>query len=358
MSVNNIRPWLWLCCALATTCLSACMVDGSKDSGSAGNTRAAGARNSVRIYVHRNMVQDQQIFKAFEQRAQAAVEVIPMSYGELLAEVDRNGLADADLVITADLAQMKELERRGLLQSFRAGIFEKQFSEKYLDPEGMWAPLTRWTMAYVYRLDRINSSRLQGYQDIAMPELRGRVVISPPDSSGLVSLVAAITAARSAQTAQVWLENLAANLAYVPTGNDYQQIQAVASGRADAALVSGSAFYRYKYSGNPAAMEAAKQLGFEIPYDVGENNYYNISPIGLLKGAPHRDYAIALIEWLCLVENQQTWAEAAFEYPVNNFAVASDFLLDITRLPDGRLNPHQFDNQTDAAKALVKRYIR
>lgn len=320
--------------------------------------RAAGPKNSVRIYTHRYLVQDQEIFKAFEERAQAKVEVIALPYHQLIAEAESNGLANGDLVILGDLAQMKELERRGLLQSFSAGIFEKQFSSRFLDIEGYWSPLTRWTMGYVYHKNRVNGDKLKAYQDIAMPELKGKVVMSPPDSSGLISLVAAINAVRTERVGHIWVENLVANLAYPPRGNDYDQIQAVVDGKADVALVSGSSFYRYRYSGNPEHMKAARDLGFEIPYDVGENNYYNISPIALLRNAPHRDYAIAMIEWLSLTENQQVWAEAAFEYPVNNFAVASDFLLDIVRLPEGRLNPHQFDNQTDAARKLIMSYLK
>jgi ABC-type thiamine transport system substrate-binding protein len=159
--------------------------------------RPAGPSNSVRVYTHRYLFHDDQIFKAFEQRANAKVEVIQLSYGQLLEEAQSNGLANADLVILNDLAQIKQLEGMGMLQSFQAGIFEKQFPSRFLDPETYWAPLTRWTMGYVYRKDLLTAEQMSGYQDIAMPELRGRVAISHIDSSGLISLAGAIKAARS-----------------------------------------------------------------------------------------------------------------------------------------------------------------
>ncbi len=87
--------------------------------------RPAGPANSVRVYTHRYLFHDDQIFKAFEQRANAKVEVIQLSYGQLLAEARSNGLANADLVILNDLAQLKQLEGMGLLQPFQAGIFDQ-----------------------------------------------------------------------------------------------------------------------------------------------------------------------------------------------------------------------------------------
>ncbi len=320
--------------------------------------RPAGPSNSVRVYTHRHLFHDDQIFKAFEQRANAKVEVIQLSYGQLLAEAQSNGLANADLVILNDLAQLKQLEGMGLLQSFQAGIFEKQFASRFLDPETYWAPLTRWTMGYVYRKDRLSAGQMSGYQDIAVPELRGRVAVSHIDSSGLISLAGAIRAARSEEVARLWLQGLSANLAYPASGNDYQNIQMVAAGKADVALVSGSAYYRFKYSGNPAAMKASEMLEFQMPIDADGSNYYTLSAVGLLKNAPHRDFAIALIEWLSLPENQQNWAEASFEYPLNSFAQASDFLLDIVRLPDGNLSPFQYDNQLNETRKIVGEYIR
>lgn len=320
--------------------------------------RPAGPANSVRVYTHRYLFHDDQIFKAFEQRANAKVEVIQLSYGQLLAEARSNGLANADLVILNDLAQLKQLEGMGLLQPFQAGIFEKQFPSRFLDPETYWAPLTRWTMGYVYRKDRLSAAQMNRYQDIAMPELQGRVAISHIDSSGLISLAGAIKAARSEEVARLWLQGLTANLAYPPAGNDYQNIQMVAAGKADVALVSGSAYYRFKYSGSPAAMKASELLEYQMPNDADGSNYYTLSAVGLLKNAPHRDFAIALIEWLCLPENQQNWAEGAFEYPLNSFAQASDFLLDIERLPEGNLSPFQYDNQLNETRKMVGEYIR
>ena len=335
--------------------ITACNGDSSQSSIP---VRPAGPPNSVRVYTHRNLFHDNQIFKAFEARANATVEVIQLSYGELLAEARSNGLSNADVVILNDLAQLKQLEAMGILQPFRAGIFEQQFASRFLDPDTYWAPLTRWTMGYVYRKDRLSAQVMSRYQDIAMPDLKGRVAVSHVDSSGLISLVGAIQAARSEEVARLWLQGLAANLAFPPTGNDYQNIQMVAAGKADVALVSGSAYYRFKYSGNPAAMKACEMLEYQMPNDADGSNYYTLSAVGLLKNAPHRDYAIALIEWLCLPENQQNWAEAAFEYPLNRFAQASDFLLDIVRLPEGNVSPFQYDNQLNQTRKMVGEYIR
>ena len=122
-------------------------------------------------------------------------------------------------------------------------------------------------------------------------------------------------------------------------------------------LVDFYLFYRELFEEIDIALElfsALDQLEMEIPTDTDGNNYFNITPICILNNGAYRNYAINLVEFLTIQENQSMYAESQLEYPVNIFGEMAELLNSTFNLPQGQISTEMTENQLDKAAALVE----
>ena len=125
-----------------------------------------------------------------------------------------------------------------------------------------------------------------------------------------------------------------------PKGNDRAQIMAVAAGEADIA-VANTYYLALMLSGNKGAEQqaAAKKVKAFFPNQNDRGTHMNISCAALVKGAPNKANAIALVDYLLSPEAQEHFTNNTFEFPmisgvspnplvVNNLGL--DFKQDLT----------------------------
>lgn len=312
---------------------------------------------NLSLFSYRYLVQDQQLLRQYQSRANKAVDVYMYSSKDLV-QLGQEGKLQGDAVLLDDLYDAHLLRKAGVLSPYNAGTFGEYVPSRYVDNEGYWGAVTRWTMSFVYRPERVNIVDMRKYGAAISPNYQGRIAMAHPDSSGLISMVAGMIAAHGEEPARIYLETLKNNLYAPPTGGDWEAISAVLRGNADIALVNGSEFMRYKHSGNPELFNALDELELEIPTDTEGNNYFNITPICILNNGPYRNYAINLVEFLTIEENQGIHAEANFEYPVNIFSQMAELLNSTFNLPQGKISAEMTENQLDKAAELVKQIFR
>ncbi len=307
---------------------------------------------NIALYSHRYTVPDQQLLGQYKSRANKAVDVYLYTSQDIV-RLGQEGQLRGDALLLDDLYDAHLLRKAGVLSPYNAGTFGDYVPSRYVDNEGYWAGTSRWTMSFIYRPSVVNTEDMRKYGSILDPSYKGRVAIAHPDSSGLISMIASMIAAHGEAPARIYLETLKENLHAAPSGNDFEAISAVLRGDADVALVNGSQFMRYKHSGNPELFSALNQLEMEIPTDTDGNNYFNITPICILNNGPYRNYAISLVEFLTIQENQSMYAEAQLEYPVNIFGEMAELLNSTFNLPQGKISTEMTENQLDKAAALV-----
>ena len=313
--------------------------------------------SNVSLYSYRYLVQDQQILGQYRVRANKGIDVYQYSSEEIIA-LAQNGQLRGDVVLVEDLYDAHRLRKAGVLSPYNAGTFGEYVPSRYVDNEGYWGGVSRWTMSLIYRPGAVNMTDMQTYGALLAPKYKGRIAIAHPDSSGLISMVAGMIAAHGEEPARIYLETFKDQLYAAPRGGDYEAISAVLRGNADIALVNGSQFMRYKHSGNPELFKSLDALEMEIPTDAEGNNYYNISPICILNNAPYRNYAINLVEFLTIQENNGTFTDANFEYAVNIFSELPELLNETYNLPQGKISTEMTENQLDKAAELVHRIFR
>lgn len=313
--------------------------------------------DNIALLSHRYLVQDQQLLNTFRVRANKAVDVY-LYEGKELVDLAQKGPIKGDLIILEDLYQAHLLKKAGVISPYNAGTFGEYVPSRYVDNEGYWAGVSRWTMSFVYRPERVDLMQMRKYGGVLDQRYQGRVALAHPDSSGLISMVAGMIAAHGEEPARIYLETLKKNLHASPKGSDWDAISAVLRGDADIALVNGSEFMRYRHSGNSELFKSLEALEIEIPTDANENNYFNITPICILNNAPFRNYAINLVEFLTIQENQGIFSEAVFEHPVNVFSPSAELINNTFNLPQGKISAEMTENQLDKAADLVHQVLR
>jgi iron(III) transport system substrate-binding protein len=119
-----------------------------------------------------------------------------------------------------------------------------------------------------------------------------------------------------AEAAEAWAKGIVANMARPPQGGDTDQIQAVAAGECDVAVVNHYYLVRLMKSEDPAEQEVASKVDILFPNQDGRAAHANTSGAGVLESAPNRDQAVKFLEYLTTPEAQKYFAEGNNEYPV------------------------------------------
>ena len=155
------------------------------------------------------------------------------------------------------------------------------------------------------------------YESLAYPKWKGRLVIRKSNNIYNQSLVASLIKNNGKKATAAWAEGVVSNMARTPKGNDRAQIMAVAAGEADIA-VANTYYLALMLSGKKGAeqQEAAKKVKPFFPNQDGRGTHMNISCAGLVKDAPNKSGAIALVEFLLSKEAQEHIVNNTFEYPM------------------------------------------
>jgi iron(III) transport system substrate-binding protein len=268
----------------------------------------------INVYSHRQPELIQPLIDAFTAETGIAVNIAFVDKGmaeRLVAEGDRG---PADLVLTVDIARLKQVVDAGVTQAVQSDVLEANIPESLRDPEDQWFGLTSRARIVYASKDRVAPGEVTTYEDLASEKWRGRIC----SRSGLhdynVALLGAVIAHYGEEVATEWAEGLKANLARKPDGGDRDQVKAIAAGECDIAI--GNTYYMGQMLADPEQVPAAESVNIVFPTFENGGTHVNISGIAMTKSAPNRENALRFMEWLSGDAAQKIYAETNHEYPV------------------------------------------
>ncbi|MDH5796651.1 MAG: extracellular solute-binding protein, partial [Anaplasmataceae bacterium] len=230
----------------------------------------------------------------------------------------------ADILLTADVANLSLAENRGLLEklgnNIQAEIVPIEFKDDY------WIALTKRTRILVYAKDRVQSNELSTYADLSLPKWKGRILVRSSNSPYNQSFISAMIAHIGQEKTGKWIEEFVNNFARKPQGGDIDQIKAVAAGEGDIALVNSYYIARMMASNDDDDVNITKNIGVFFPDQDGNGAMLNISGIGIVKNASHKNNAIQLINFMLSNVAQRIYAKNNNEYPINDKIKKSSIL--------------------------------
>lgn len=310
----------------------------------------------VNVYNSRHYGTDEIVWNAFTEKTGIRVRVVEGSHDELIQRLATEGEnTPADVLITVDAGRLAFAAGKDLLQPVTSPVLEASVPEHLRHPDGLWWGLAMRARIIVYAKDRVDPSELRTYEDLADPKWKGRVLVRSSTNVYNISLVGSILAANGPEKTEEWCRGLVANMARPPEGGDTDQIKAVAAGVGDVAIVNSYYFARLAASEKPEDREIVEKLGVIFPNQDDRGTHVNISGAAVTKSAPHRENAIALLEYLVSPEAQRYFADVSLEYPVNPAVEPHPVLKGFGTFRQDTLNAARYAELADEAVRIMDR---
>lgn len=275
------------------------------------------APDKVVVYSARKQHLIQPLFDQFTADTGIEVEYTTDSAQPLIARIDAAGdNPQADVFMAVDAGSLWFAAQEGILQPVTSDVLEERVPALLQDEENRWFGLSKRARTIVYSTERVQPDELSTYADLAKPEFKDRLCLRTSQKVYNQSLVAMLIKehgeAKVAEILQGWVANLAAPV----FSSDSLLIQAIAAGQCDVGIVN--TYY--------LAEELKKTENLPVKVFWADQNedgvHMNISGAGVIKNAPHKEAAVALLEWLVSDKAQQKFAGLNYEFPVvSNVAV-------------------------------------
>ncbi len=275
--------------------------------------------NEVNVFSARHYDSDIQLYEKFTAKSGIKVNVVSGKSKALEKRIIEEGVdSKADLYITADAGRCGAFKAKGMLQGgLTSAAIKAAVPANFRTSQ--WVGIAKRARIVYFAPERVSGAELSGltYESLADPKWKGRLVIRKSNNIYNQSLVASLVKNNGKKAAAAWAEGVVSNMARTPKGNDRAQIMAVAAGEADIA-VANTYYLALMLSGKKGAeqQEAAKKVKPFFPNQDGRGTHMNISCAGLVKNAPNKANAVALVEFLLSTEAQEHIVNNTFEYPM------------------------------------------
>ncbi len=281
------------------------------------DTTATVEEQEVNVYTHRHYDADQQLFDKFTETTGIKVNVVKAKADELMVRLETEGEnSPADLLVTVDAGRLVQAKEKGVLQSIHSDVLEQNIPENLRDEDGYWYGQTIRARIVVYAKDRVTPEMLTTYEDLTNPQWKGKLLTRSSENIYNQSLMASLIVHHGEERAKAWAEEVVANMARAPKGNDRDQVKAIAAGQGDIAIVNTYYIGKLLNSDDEAEVAAGEGVGIFFPNQNDRGAHINISGAGVTKYAPNKENAIKLLEFLSGNDAQRVFAEANYEYPV------------------------------------------
>lgn len=278
-------------------------------------TTAMAAQDEVNIYSYRQAYLIEPLLEQFTKDTGIKTNVIFIKDGLADRLAKEGESSPADLVLTVDIKRLTELVKKGVTQPVKSAVLEKNIPAADRDAGNQWFGLTLRARAVFTSKDRVGKLPASfTYEDLAKPELKGKVCTRSGKHPYNVGLVAFMISHHGVEKTKAWLEGLKANLAIKPEGGDRDQIKAVASGKCDYAI--GNSYYFGIMLKDEKQRPAAEKVYINFPNQETTGTHMNVSGVAMAKYAKHKAAALKLMEFLSSDKAQALYAELNNEFPV------------------------------------------
>lgn len=280
------------------------------------NTQTGSEEKIVRVYSARHYDTDQALYKDFTQQTGIEVKLLESKDNELLERIKNEASnPQADVLITVDAGRLWRAEQANLLQSISSNQLDEKIPENLRHPDGLWFGLTKRVRMLIYNKAKVKPEELSTYEALAEPAWKKRVCVRSSNNIYNQSLLGSFIESKGEAETEQWAKDLVANFARPPKGGDVDQIKAVAAGQCDVAIVNHYYVARLAQSENSKNRAIIEKVGVFFPNQKDRGTHVNISGAGVVANAPHKEHAIAFMEYLTSPEAQKVFAEANNEYP-------------------------------------------
>lgn len=260
----------------------------------------------------------------------------------------------ADLFMGMDVSTFAKLQNDGKLAPAKSKIIDSIVPANLKDENNEWIGLSKRARVIVYDKKAIDPKLIQNYEDLAKPELKGKLLMRTSNVSFNRSLLASIIANDGEDKAKEWAKGTLNNLSRDPKGGDREQARGVYEGIGAVGVMNSYYIITLLNSKKQSDQETAKSLGVIFPNQDGRGTHINISGIALLKSSQNKDAAIKFIEFMLSKEAQEILVSTSHEYPVNKDAKPSKEIAALGKFKEDSISLNKVANELENAQKIYK----
>lgn len=303
---------------------------------------SAAAQQELNIYSARHYQTDEALYGNFTKQTGIKINRIEAKEDELLERLRNEGAnSPADILITVDASRLAKADDMSLFAPVESAVLAERIPAHLRT--NTWIAFSTRARVIVYNKDMVKAEQVQNYEDLAKPELKGKVCTRSGSHPYNLSLGAALIQHNGAEKTEEWARNLVANFARNPRGGDTDQIRAVAAGECGVAIANSYYYARLMNSPRPEDQKVVQAATLVWPNQQTTGTHINVSGAGMLKHSPNKEAAVKFLEYLTSDEAQRYFADGNNEWPavasvkVNNPALEKLGAFKIDTLPMSKL---------------------
>ena len=278
----------------------------------------------VNIYTTREPGLIQPVMDAFTAETGIAVNLSYIDDGLVERLTAEGARSPADLVMTVDIANLKQIVDAGVVQAVESDVLNAAIPAQLRSDENLWFGLTTRARIIYASKDRVADGEVTTYEDLTSDKWEGRICSRSGLNNYSLALLSAVIAHKGEDGARDWAAGLRENLARKPEGNDRAQVRAIWAGECDISL--GNTYYMGGMLADPEQQEWANSVRIIFPTFEDGGTHVNVSGVAMTQSAPNRDEAVQLMEFLVSPDAQAIYAETNHEYPVLAGAARSELV--------------------------------
>lgn len=273
----------------------------------------------VNLYSARKEALIKPLLDSFSDETGIQVNVISSKADALLKRIQSEGInSPADVLLTTDAGRLYRAKQAGIFATVDSQILIDNIPSQYRDNDSTWFGLSV-RLRPILLTDKADSTIIKNYEDLSNKTLKRQICVRSSSNIYNQSLTASLIEANGLKATENWAKGFVTNFARRPQGGDRDQIRAAAAGQCSIAIAN--TYYLAQMLAEEEGSsdrKAAEKIRVVWPNQDGRGAHANISGAGVVKHAPNKANAIALIEFLSSAKAQQIYANVNFEYPVKD----------------------------------------
>ncbi len=312
---------------------------------------------SINLYTARYFELDKELINKFQKEYGVKVNVVLDNADNIIRRIkDEADKPQADVVLLPGLEDIYQLKEAHLLYPFSDPLIDNKTHSRNRDKDNMWTSLSKRAIGVGGAHKRVPYDAFATYDDLIAPKFRKKIVISSAQNKSNQFFIASMLVTEGEAKTKKWIKGIMSNLAIPPVASDIEAVKAVGQGKADLSIINTSALIQYQHSGQPEDFDIGSNVGIKYPVNTKNGTYYNLTPIGIVKGTKDFQNALNLIIFLTGKEQQPIFCQTLHEYPVNGFAEIDDFLIGIGGFNEVAMDFDEVFKSIPRAKAIMKEY--
>ncbi|MGE0806245.1 MAG: extracellular solute-binding protein [Burkholderiaceae bacterium] len=281
---------------------------------------AAAQDKVLNLYSARHYSTDEALYSDFTKRTGIKINRIEAGDEALLERLRTEGRnSPADVLMVVDAARLWKAQIEGLFQPVKSTVLESRIPAHLRGKDdgagSEWFAFSKRARVIVYNKASVSPSLVQNYEDLARPELKGKVCTRSGAHPYMLSLIGAMSEHMGEQKAEAWAKGVVGNFARRPRGGDTDQIKAVATGECGVALTNTYYLARLMRSDKAEDKDVVAKVGMIWPNQKSWGTHINISGAGVAKNAPNRAAAVQFLEYLAGNSAQVYFSDGNNEWP-------------------------------------------